>query len=299
MKVQYQVNDDKWGRINAVLVPFRDAQGRPYLFGASIKASEVEALLSNTLEQSAYISLAVIAAGSLLALLLAHSFAKPIIELAAATEAIAAGDLARKVEVGGSTELRFLSKHVNLMTAAIRGKIDELRESRENLRITLDSIGDGVIATDADGAVTRLNPVAETLTGWSLAEAAGRPLGEIFKIVNADTRRAIESPVSKVMKTGDVVGLANHTVLISKDGHERQIADSGAPIRSGSGEIIGVVLVFRDVTEQHLMEEQLRQSQKMDSIGQLAGGVAHDFNNMLAGIMGHRSCSPWSWAMRE
>jgi PAS domain S-box-containing protein len=160
-----------------------------------------------------------------------------------------------------------------------------LRASEENLRITLQSIGDAVVATDAQGRVQRLNGVAERLTGWTQAEAAGRPLGEVFRIVNAHTRAACDDPVAKVLATGEIVGLANHTVLLARGGSEYQIADSGAPIRAADGAIVGVVLVFRDVTEEHALQEQLAQSRKLDSLGQLAGGVAHDFNNMLAGIV--------------
>jgi PAS domain S-box-containing protein len=162
----------------------------------------------------------------------------------------------------------------------------KLRDREENLRITLDSIGDAVIATDADGIISRMNPVAEKLTGWKLSDAAGRHLQEVFKIIDMHTKVAAESPVNEVLRTGQVVELANHTVLITKTGKECHIADSGAPIKNPEGEIVGVVLVFRDITEQYRMEEQLRQTQKMDSIGQLAGGIAHDFNNMLCGIMG-------------
>lgn len=163
---------------------------------------------------------------------------------------------------------------------------EALRRSEENLRVTLDSIGDAVIATDTDGRIVRMNPVAELLTGWSAGDAAGRPLAEVFRIVNAASRAEVENPVAMVLASGKIVGLANHTVLIAKNGREYQIADSGAPIRSQTGVTIGVVLVFRDVTEEYALQEQLRQSQKLDAIGQLAGGVAHDFNNMLGGIMG-------------
>ncbi len=163
---------------------------------------------------------------------------------------------------------------------------DALRDSEESLRITLNSIGDAVIATDRSGGVTSLNPVAEKLTGWTVDEAIGKPLEDIFNIVNAHSRHTVENPVRRVMREGEIVGLANHTVLISRNGEERQIADSGAPIRDASDKIVGVVLVFRDVTEEYQIQEQLRQAQKMDSIGQLAGGVAHDFNNMLGGILG-------------
>ena len=131
-----------------------------------------------------------------------------------------------------------------------------------------------------------MNPVAERLTGWPMAEAVTRPLSEVFNIVNAQSRRSVASPVENVLASGEVIGLANHTLLISRDGREYQIADSGAPILSDAGEIVGVVLVFRDMTEEYALQEQLAQSQKMDAVGQLAGGVAHDFNNMLGGIMG-------------
>ncbi|NQZ70298.1 MAG: PAS domain S-box protein, partial [Lentisphaeria bacterium] len=163
---------------------------------------------------------------------------------------------------------------------------DALRRNEEDIRITLNSIGDGVIATDADGRVTRMNPIAESLTGWTIEDALNKELSSVFNIVNAFTRVPCSNPVETVIQSGEIVGLANHTILISLHGHERQIADSGAPIRDSTGKLIGVVLVFRDVTDEYALREQLHQSQKMDAIGQLAGGVAHDFNNMLAGILG-------------
>jgi PAS domain S-box-containing protein len=163
----------------------------------------------------------------------------------------------------------------------------ELEESEEHLKTTLNSIGDAVIATDKNGYVTMMNPLAQKLTGWSLDDAKGKSLNKIFKIVNAHTRKKVASPVEKVLKVGEVVGLANHTVLCSRSGREYQIADSGAPIKNSKGEINGVVLVFRDVTEQYLLEEQLKQTQKMDAMGQLASGVAHDFNNLIGGLMGN------------
>ncbi len=122
--------------------------------------------------------------------------------------------------------------------------------SREDFRITLDSIGNAVISTDKKGLITGMNRVARALTGWSQEEAAGRPVEDIFRIVNEQTRSVVESPVPKVLSEGLVVGLANHTVLIARDGREIPIADSGAPIRNEQGEILGVVLVFRDQSEE-------------------------------------------------
>jgi PAS domain S-box-containing protein len=135
---------------------------------------------------------------------------------------------------------------------------DALKESEESLSITLHSIGDAVIATDASGRVTRMNRTAERLSGWTLADARDRPLAEVFRIINAATRATVPDPVQLVMAHGQVVGLANHTVLLARDGREYQIADSAAPIRNAAGEIVGVVLVFSDVTEKYLAEEALQ-----------------------------------------
>jgi PAS domain S-box-containing protein len=144
-----------------------------------------------------------------------------------------------------------------------------------------------VIATDAHGQVTRLNPTAEALTGWPAGAAIGRPLTEVFRILNGQTREAAADPVQRVLAQGVTVGLANHTVLVARNGRERQIADSAAPIRDLAGAITGAVLVFSDVTDRYVLEEHLRESQKMDSIGTLAGGIAHDFNNVLGAIIGN------------
>ena len=135
---------------------------------------------------------------------------------------------------------------------------EETRRQRDWLHVTLASIGDAVIATDAVGNVTFLNPVAEELTGWRQAEATGRLLDSVFKIVNEETRRPVETPVQKVLQEGRVVGLANHTVLIAKDGSERPIDDSAAPIRDEKGSVVGVVLVFRDVSGRKGADETLR-----------------------------------------
>lgn len=132
-------------------------------------------------------------------------------------------------------------------------------EEKERFRVTLSSIGDAVIATDTDGKITLINQAAELITGFDRDEAVGKPLVEIFRIINQSSRALCENPVEKVLKTGSIVGLANHTALISKNGEERIIADSGAPIRDNAGKIIGVILVFRDITQQHNMETAYRE----------------------------------------
>jgi PAS domain S-box-containing protein len=128
------------------------------------------------------------------------------------------------------------------------------RAERTRFQATMTSIGDAVIATDAEGRVTFLNRVAEKLTGWVAREAEGKRLEEVFPIVNEETRAPVPNPVAKVLETGHVQGLANHTVLIARDGTERPIDDSAAPIRDDAGNLAGVVLVFRDISERKAAE---------------------------------------------
>jgi PAS domain S-box-containing protein len=129
-----------------------------------------------------------------------------------------------------------------------------LRDSERRWAVTLASIGDGVIATDSGGRVTFLNPTAEALTGWPLSEAAGRPLGEVFRLLNEDTGEPAKNPVARVLREGTMVGLANHTVLITRNGRAVPIDDCGAPIRDNGGAVTGAVLVFHDVTQRRRAE---------------------------------------------
>ncbi|MBA3481384.1 MAG: response regulator, partial [Pirellulales bacterium] len=159
-----------------------------------------------------------------------------------------------------------------------------LEEEREWLRVTLTSIGDAVMTTDTEGRVTYLNPVAQTLTGWTQDEAAGQPLERVFTIVNEHSRQPVENPGEKVLRDGLVVGLANNTILIVKDGTERPIDDSAAPIRDQGGVIVGVVLVFRDVTERRRADEaSIRRSEQLRRLAQVATriNVAHDVSSVI------------------
>jgi PAS domain S-box-containing protein len=140
---------------------------------------------------------------------------------------------------------------------------EALREEKERLHATLNGIGDAVIVTDVKGVVTLMNPVAQKLTGWK-DEATGRPLTDVFPIINEQTRQPVENPVNRVIREGSVVGLANHTVLIAKDGTQRPIEDSAAPVRGERGQVVGVVLVFRDATEQRQAQDAVQQSQRRE-----------------------------------
>ena len=166
-----------------------------------------------------------------------------------------------------------------------------LRTSEESLATTLHSIGDGVLATDTAGRITRMNPVAERLTGWPQGEAQGRPVAEVFHIINEQTRAPAEVPVAKVLASGALQGLANHTLLIARDGTEWPVADSAAPIRDADGQVIGVVLVFRDVTVERTAEQALRQLN--ESLGEASraksdflANMSHELRTPLNSIIG-------------
>lgn len=162
-----------------------------------------------------------------------------------------------------------------------------LNAEKERLAVTLRSIGDGVIITDIEGNVVGLNRVAEKLTGWSEADALGKSSLEIFNIINEKSGVRSVSPVQQVLEQGRIVGLASHTALIARDGSRYSIADSGAPIRDSKSMIVGVVIVFRDVTHEKRIEEELSKIRKLEAVGVLAGGIAHDFNNILSAILGN------------
>ena len=184
--------------------------------------------------------------------------------------------------VGASKIARDITEQVRVRT--------ELADQRERLRVTLNSIGDAVITTDHNGMVTYLNPVAENLTGWQNSEAAGKPLPEIFRIVNEQSRQTAENPAFRALKEGHVVGLANHTVLIARDGRELSIDDSAAPIRDEHGCIVGIVLTFHDVTERRAAENRLeRQTSELlrtnDELNQFAYAVSHDLREPLRNIV--------------
>jgi PAS domain S-box-containing protein len=163
--------------------------------------------------------------------------------------------LREKNEAGGVFVT--LTDKINQLNAQMAGRErveDLLRRQTETLQVTLASIGDAVMVTDADGRITFLNSTAEQITGWSSADARGRALSEVFRIVNELTGNPVEDPVAKVLQSGAIIGLANHTVLISRDERRIPIDDSAAPIRMPSGELVGVVLIFRDISERRTAE---------------------------------------------
>jgi PAS domain S-box-containing protein len=162
---------------------------------------------------------------------------------------------------------------------------DECYTREQWLNTTLRSIGDAVIVCNPEGKVVFMNGVAEQLTGWTEAEADKRPLSEVFVIRNQRTRATVENPVELVRRSGKIVGLANHTILISKDQNEINIDDSAAPILDKDERMVGIVLVFRDVSERYTSEQALMRAEKLASAGRLAAAIAHEVNNPLEGLV--------------
>ncbi|MBD3174410.1 MAG: PAS domain S-box protein, partial [Armatimonadia bacterium] len=157
----------------------------------------------------------------------------------------------------------FLYSEFRALADGVNGNVQRLRDSEQRLAATLNSIGDGVVCTDAQGRVTRLNPIAESLTGWSGDEAQGRPVETVFRIFHGATGETAANPVLQAMAEGRIFELANNTVLVRRDGTSRQIADSAAPIRDVDGTVVGGVLVFRDVTAEYRMREAVRASEEL------------------------------------
>lgn len=182
------------------------------------------------------------------------------------------------------TRLRQVSSAYQRSLDELQKKSNELYESREWLHTTLSSIGDAVMVCDANSNVQFMNPVSEELTGWPLDEAVNKPLQQIFHIIHEHTRKEAENPVEKVRRLNKVIGLANHTALISRNGTEYVIDDSAAPINDKSGNLIGIVLVFRDITDQKRREAALIASEKLAVAGRLAASIAHEIHNPLDSV---------------
>ncbi|MBI3525990.1 MAG: EAL domain-containing protein [Betaproteobacteria bacterium] len=239
-----------------------------------LDAAPVQAELDAVTHKGVIYTLIAIILGGVIAWLVIRKVTHRLNLLSNAADSIAAGNLAISLpNYAGLDEVSRLARDFSQMVSALELNSRErdranaaLYAEKERALVTLQSIGDAVITTDIEGRVEFLNPVAETLTGWSNAEASGQPLQQVFKIISEITRLPVENPVEKALLQNGVVGLANHTVLIRRDGHEVHIEDSAAPIRERDNRIIGVVLVFHDVGEKRKLAHQLSYQAKHDAL---------------------------------
>jgi PAS domain S-box-containing protein len=250
-----------------------------------VKQSVAEAVIVNILAAVLLTGIAVV----VLNLFVGKYVLKPILTLHQSISRHKEGEFYKTVPVHANDEIGGLFSEFNAMTLVLKEREEKLAEEKERLGVTLRSIGDAVIVTDVAGTVTMINKAAEQLTGWTAEEAVGSPLSGVFHVINEKTRERIDHPVEKVISSGLVCGLSNHTAIIRKDGREIVIEDSAAPIRDKSSRIVGVVLVFRDTTDKRRIEEEMLKSEKLQSVGVLAGGLAHDFNNLLTAVLGNIS----------
>ncbi len=240
--------------------------GTPWVASVGIPSEDVFASSRHRWQWSAALAFLATALAAALAYVMARRLSAPVEAMAGAVRNAGSASSAPFHGVpnmeDAPREIQALLEDFSAMLAARADAERALRDSEESLATTLHSIGDAVIATDASGRVTRINAAAERLTGWPAHEAIGRELSQVFCIVNAQTHLPVADPVQRVLATGEVVGLANHTALISRDGAEYQIADTAAPIRDGHASVTGVVLVFSDVTVQYGVQRALREREE-------------------------------------
>lgn len=264
VEYKWQYYDDE-RRIEPKLSYVSTFEPWQWIIGTGLYINDIDEIIHQQIFTLSLWSIAILLIICSISLLLGKSIIQPISSMTDLAKVIARGDLTIDIP----TRLHRRSDEIGLLASAfheMRGNLlqafDKLEASREDLSTTLQSIGDGVITVDLESRITRMNPQAERLTGWSIEEARGRPVQEVFKILHGESGEPVQNPIQRVLETGTIVGLANNTALISRDGTKHLIADTAAPICYESGEITGVVLVFSDVTKEYRINQSLKESEK-------------------------------------
>jgi PAS domain S-box-containing protein len=282
-----------------------------WTIGIGMPAEEIDAPVRRSIVVLAIVGIVILAAGLVSALLLSRVLGATLTSAAAASRSLARGEPlvlqpspiveAEELANGLLESAAILEERLrerDQALAAERAAHVASEQDQARLTVTLRSIGDGVITTDAAGNVNMLNPVAQFLTGWDEASARGKPIDVVFNIVSEDSRRRVENPVRRVFREGRIVGLANHTLLLSRDGREIPIEDSAAPIRAADGGLIGIVLVFRDATDEReterrraaLFEQEQAARREAEAVSrskdEFVATVSHELRTPLNAIFG-------------
>jgi len=258
--------------------------------------SESQQLLAKYRRQISVTSLYLLLFAMLIGGLLTLYHVRPLKRLTKQTEEIAFDLSGEKISIAGGNEIQHLVRSFEILVETVERYAKDrmqaeaaLLDEKERLAVTLRSIGDAVISTDNSGKIILINSVAEELTGWKNSQAIGQPLVKVFTTLDEKTREPSEDFVAKVLEAERIIDKNRPTILLARDGSEKMISEVGAPIRDEKGRVVGVVLVFSDITERLKVEEELLKGKKLESVGILAGGIAHDFNNILTAIMGNIS----------
>jgi PAS domain S-box-containing protein len=266
------------------------------VFYAPVRTTESQQLLAEYQKRILLTSFGILLVAFLLGIGFTLVLLRPLKKLTIRAEQTVHDMTGEQISVASGNEIQHLVRSFDVMVNTVDGYLLErqkaeaaLVEEKERLAVTLRSIGDAVITTNNSGKVILINAMAEQLTGWKQDEAFGRPLVEIFNTLDEKTRESTEDFVSRVLEAERIIDKSNPSILKSRKGLERLISEIGAPIRDKENRVIGVVLVFSDITQRVKMEEELLKGRKLESVGILAGGIAHDFNNILTAIMGNVS----------
>jgi len=258
--------------------------------------SDTQLLLAKYRRQILVTSLYLLLFAMLIGGLLTLYHVRPLKRLTKQAEQVAHDLSGEEIAIAGGNEIQHLVRSFEVLVETVELYAKDrmqaeanLLDEKERLTVTLRSIGDAVISTDNSGKIILINAVAEDLTGWKDGQAIGQPLVKVFTTLDERTREPSEDFVSKVLEAERIIDKNRPTILLSRDGSERMISEVGAPIRDEKNRVVGVVLVFSDITERLKVEEELLKGKKLESVGILAGGIAHDFNNILTAIMGNIS----------